>query len=159
MPIDSHEDLDQKIPERGRGGLTASAIIWVVGFMLAYVYMLIADEFIECITDNYCVSSKESKLSLSGLYSSFFVLLVYISRAAQNFMGYALQRGFGIYLGGGVLTVLGVFGITILFLVTPREQISNFVHIIIIGLSLSGFGLFMIVKTWQFRKDQQRSQK
>lgn len=113
-----------------------------------YLYYLFADEQTECFTNSICLSSKNDIYAFSAIQGGFIIFLILLATFSIRFMWFAVQKGFAIYLGGGLMLMLGPVGIAILIAVTPQDEILNFIHIIIIGSLLSLLGGFMIFKTW-----------
>lgn len=130
---------------------TVLCAIWLGLVVVHSVQMTLNAEGIECITDSVCLSTKNDMLMLACLQASFIVFLIIIARITLLFMLFAISKGFGVYLGGGLMMVLGLTGVAILFSVTATEEIVNFIHIIVVGCFLVLFGAFMIFKTWQKR--------
>lgn len=127
-------------------------LCWLTLFVAEYFYFFITDESVECLTDNICLSTKNSPALLAMAQSSLIMLLIFVAFFTSYLMMLAWLKGFAIYLGAGLMILLGGGGVATLIAVTPKDELLDFIHIIIIGSFFILLGIFMLYKTLQKRK-------
>ena len=136
--------LARKPRGRGRlkwlGWLALSSVI-LTGFF--YLQQWLSPEDILCLTDALCFSSHADILIVAGIKALTLVLIVLAAQIAFIFMAWAASRGLVYVVGGFVMFVLGLTGIYVLYAVTPRSELVDYIHIIVIGVFFLFFGIIM----------------
>ena len=121
--------------------------LWAFTTLLAYPAFRFGDISNFCLLNSMCFSSNSSPLTEAILFGLSVCVLVFSVYLGFYIALVLLNKFPPIILGGWVLVGLGFFGIAVLILVTPGSKILEFIHIIVIGLFLSSFGAYMLIRT------------
>lgn len=99
----------------------------------------------ECLTATICWQAPEDLMAIALLdgFSAFFVILAFL--LALRMSAWLLQRGWLIVAGGAILLLTGIVGLTMFFVHVEATQRTEFAHIAVVGLVLSGLGAAMVV--------------
>lgn len=118
--------------------------VWLIGCYLALVALnRIAPAYVECVTDNWCLSSYSDGWLLSLLQIALLILIVVAARFAFIWairMLASPRRHWWFLL---FFASLGLFGIAAWIATVPRAQWGNFAHIPAIGALCIALGVWM----------------
>jgi hypothetical protein len=118
--------------------------VWLFGSYLALVALnRIAPGYIECVTDSWCLSSRDDGWLLSLLQIAFLILVVVAARfafvwAIRILVSPRRHWWFLIFF-----TLLGIAGIAVWFATVPRRQWLDVAHVPAIGVFLIALGVLM----------------
>jgi hypothetical protein len=143
------------MPTKLKSFLQLSAI-WLGCVAFSYLLLLIFSEHTQCVTNRTCLNARDDTFLLALTYGTSLILLHLTFKFTMQFIRYAFARGWGIQLGAWTLIGVSLFGIVVLFLVTPSDQITQFIHIIVIAGLLAAFGVFMLYSITKGKKSKKK---
>jgi hypothetical protein len=118
--------------------------VWLFGTYLGLVALnRLAPGYTECVTDSWCLSSRDDGWLLSLLQIAFLILIVVAARFAFAWairMLASPRRHWWFLL---FFSALGLAGIAAWLATVPREQWLAFAHIPAIGAFLIALGVLM----------------
>lgn len=147
-----------KKPENNFPGWLKLLVYFSLLYAIFFVFNLFTDESTEFITDNWEISSKSDKY----IYTFFQVLSMAIIVGAAIFalrISYIVLQSKKPFLYFGLFMILlCIFGAVVFFLVVPREEMLEFIHVPIIALIFAALGGFMIYASERkIGKDKRKS--
>ncbi len=122
-------------------------IVWVVAVVLASVLSSAGMLKGFCMLDSICFSGDGSPFWEAIKFGSAVTMLLAALYIGFTIAQFAITRFEPIALGAWTLVAVGIVGVVVFIAVSSREEILRFIHIIVIGSLLSGFGAFMLIKT------------
>jgi hypothetical protein len=118
--------------------------VWLFGAYLGLVALnRIAPGYVECVTDSWCLSSRDDGWLLSLLQIAFLILIVVAARLAFALairMLTSRRRHWWFFI---FFALLGIAGIAAWLATVPRGQWLDFAHIPAIGVFLIALGVLM----------------
>ncbi|HOP62035.1 MAG TPA: hypothetical protein PK358_01170 [Spirochaetota bacterium] len=119
-------------PVRRKGGLAVFLILAAI-YLVYWVYLYTGAEYTECITESFCLNSRDDRFILALVYTATRGLLVIAAFAAIVATLYFMRKRYFFLLAGVFCIVTGLTGIMTLLGVAPPGELENYIHIIIIG--------------------------
>lgn len=142
-----------ELPQR----LRRSKIAWLVGgYTGIWLINRFTTPYTECITDSWCISSRQDTWVMSALPLVMLVMMWVAAIIAMHATIAALSSPHRHWYALGFFVGLGGFGLVTWFLVVPPADRLEFIHIPIIGAFFAGIGGLMF---WGFnpkRKPRKR---
>jgi LPXTG-motif cell wall-anchored protein len=105
-------------------------------------------EYTECITDSWCISSKDDLLLMSAFQTLFIVIVAFAIRYAFIFAVWMITSKHANIWTAIFFFMLGILGIAAYLLTVPADDKIEFVHIPIIAgvIILIGFAFLFFFK-------------
>lgn len=127
-------------------------------YAVFFVFNLFTDESTEFISDNWEISSKSDKYIYTFFQVFTMAIIVGAAIFALRISMIVLQSNKPFLYFGLFMILLCIFGAVVFFLVVPREEMLEFIHVPIIALIFAAFGGFMIYASERkIKKDKRKS--
>ncbi len=128
------------LPQR----LLRSKIAWLIGgYTAIWLINRFTVPYTECITDSWCISSRDDTWVMSALPAVLIVLLVIGARLAGVLTLAALSSPHRHWYSCGFFVGLASIGLVTWFLVVPPADRPEFIHIPILSAFFAGIGGLM----------------
>ena len=118
----------------------------LLGALFLALRLLLDPGKTECLTESYCISAKEHPWLLTGVYFGTLLVIILAMRLTLSFCGFLWRRGWFGPFAGGFMATLGALGIFLVLGLTPREELTSFIHVMVIGGICCLFGLWIFFR-------------
>lgn len=124
--------------------LRRSKIAWLIGgYTGIWLINRFTTPYTECITDSWCISSREDTWVMSALPLVLLFMIWLAALIARRFTIAALASPHRHWYACGFFVGLGSIGLVTWFLVVPPVDRLEFIHIPIISAFFAGIGGLM----------------
>lgn len=115
-----------------------------------YYFLATGAEFTECITDNYCLSSRDDIFTLALVYTVTRALMLAAAFGALAGTVYIMRNRYFFLFGGMLCFAISAMSFFVLFKLTPAGELNNYIHIMVIAAFVAILGGLFIYA--QFKK-------
>lgn len=119
-------------------------------YAVHYIFLVLSVEYTECLTASICLNSHDHIILLSFVYTVTRLMLIACAGALVFALMYTMKKRLLFITGGIVCFILSTVSMALLLMLTPPEEMNQYIHIIVISVLVGLLGLFFIYA--QFKK-------